>query len=86
MSICAGEKAAKVAEMRVRIVLEAGNQNDCEIVLDAAQAFEEAIASSGETKSVFFYENSRPVLATLEKYRLKATTTFWHRKFRHQSV
>lgn len=76
-----GRESGEVAEMLCRIVLEAGNQNDCKIVLDAAQAFEEAIAQIKENEVVvFFYEKLAPVLATLEKYGAKATTGFYASK------
>jgi len=72
-----GRKSGEVAEMLRRIVLDAGNQKECEIALDAAQAFEEAIAQIKENEViVFFYEKLAPVLATLEKYGAKATTGF----------
>ena len=72
-----GREKGEVAEMLCRLVLEAGNQSGCKIVLDAAQAFEEAIAEIEENEVVvFFYEKIAPVLATLEKYGAVATTTF----------
>ncbi|HXG83486.1 MAG TPA: Mur ligase family protein [Pyrinomonadaceae bacterium] len=72
-----GRKSGEVAEMLCRIVLEAGNQNECKIVLDATKAFEEAIAEINENEVVvFFYEKLAPVLATLEKYGAVAATTF----------
>jgi UDP-N-acetylmuramyl tripeptide synthase len=72
-----GRESGEVAEMLCRLVLEAGNQSDCKIVLDAAQAFEEAIAEIKENEVViFFYEKLAPALATLKKYGAKATTTY----------
>lgn len=72
-----GRAKGEVAEMLCRIVLEAGRQTDCKIVLDAAQAFDDAIAGIEENEVVvFFYEKLAPVLATLEKYDARATTNF----------
>ncbi|MDQ3132021.1 MAG: cyanophycin synthetase [Acidobacteriota bacterium] len=72
-----GRKSGEVAEMLCRLVLEAGNQSECKIVLDATQAFEEAVAQIRENEViVFFYEKLSPTLATLEKYDATATTTF----------
>ena len=72
-----GRKSGEVAEMLCRLVLEAGNQSECKIVLDAAQAFEEAIAEIKENEVVvFFYEKLQSVLTILEKYGAIATTTF----------
>jgi cyanophycin synthetase len=72
-----GRAKGEVAEMLCRIVMEAGRQTDCKIVLDAAQAFDDALACIEENEVVvFFYEKLAPVLATLEKYGAKATTTF----------
>ncbi len=72
-----GRKSGEVAEMLCRLVLEAGNQSECKIVLDAARAFEDAIAEIQENEViVFFYEKLAPALATLEKYGAVATTTF----------
>lgn len=72
-----GREMGEVAEMLCRLVLEAGNQSECKIVLDAAQAFEDAIAEIKENEVVvFFYEKLAPALATLEKYGATATTTF----------
>ncbi len=72
-----GRETGEVAEMLCRLVLEAGNQNECKIVLDAAQAFEDAVAEIKENDIiVFFYEKLAPALATLEKYGAVATTTF----------
>ncbi len=72
-----GREKGEVAQMLCRLVLEAGNQSECKIVLDAAQAFEDAIAEIKENEViVFFYEKLPPALATLEKYGAVATTTF----------
>jgi len=73
-----GRRSGEIAEMLYQLILEAGNQSECKIVLDAAQAFEEAIAEIKENEVVvFFYEKLAPVLATLEKYgAVAATTTF----------
>jgi cyanophycin synthetase len=72
-----GREKGEVAEMLCRIVLEAGNQNECKVVLDAAQAFEDAIANIKENEViVFFYEKLEPVLATLEKYGARAANGF----------
>ena len=63
---------------RSRLVLEAGNQSECKIVLDAERAFEEAIAEIEENEViVFFYEKLAPTLATLEKYGAVAATTIF---------
>ncbi len=72
-----GRERGEVAEMLHKIVLETGAQKDCKIVLDAAQAFDDAIAHIGENEVVvFFYEKLAPVMATLEKYGAVATTEF----------
>ncbi len=72
-----GRKSGEVAQMLCRLVLEAGNQNECKIVLDAAQAFDNAIAEIKENEViVFFYEKLAPALATLEKYGAVAATGF----------
>ncbi len=72
-----GREKGEVAQMLCRLVLEAGNQSECKIVLDAAQAFEDAIGDIEENEViVFFYEKLPPVLATLEKYGAVAATTF----------
>lgn len=72
-----GRESGEVAEMLCRLVLEAGNQNECKVVLDAERAFEEAVAEIKEDEVVvFFYEKLAPVMATLEKYGAVATTTF----------
>lgn len=72
-----GRESGEVAQMLCRLVLEAGNQNECKIVLDASQAFDEAIAEISENEVVvFFYEKLAPVLATLEKYGATVATEF----------
>lgn len=72
-----GREKGEVAEMLCKLVLEAGNHNECEIVLDAAQAFEKAIREIKENEVVvFFYEKLPPVLATLEKYGAIAADQF----------
>ncbi|MEP6902347.1 MAG: Mur ligase family protein [Actinomycetota bacterium] len=72
-----GRESGEVAQMLCRLVLEAGNQSECKIVLDAAQAFEDAIAGIKENEVVvFFYEKLAPVLATLEKYGAVAAHEF----------
>lgn len=72
-----GRASGEVAEMLCRIVLEKGNQRECKIVLDAALAFDDAIANIEENEVVvFFYEKLAPVLATLEKYGATAADTF----------
>ncbi len=72
-----GRESGEVARMLCRLVLEAGNQNECQIVLDAAQAFEDAVAEIKENEViVFFYEKIAPVLATLEKYGSVAVNEF----------
>lgn len=72
-----GREAGEVAEMLCKLVLETGNQNECKIVLDAAQAFEDAIREIKENEVVvFFYEKLPPVLATLEKYGAIAADKF----------
>lgn len=64
-----GRKSGEVAEMLCRLVLAAGNQSECKIVLDAAQAFEDAIAGIEENEVVvFFYEKLEAVLNILKKY------------------
>ncbi|MEJ7846466.1 MAG: Mur ligase family protein [Pyrinomonadaceae bacterium] len=72
-----GRESGEVAEMLCRLVLEAGNQNECKVVLDAAQAFEDAVADIKENEVVvFFYEKLAPALRTLEKFGAVAATTF----------
>ena len=72
-----GREKGEIAQMLCRLVLEAGNQSECKIVLDAAQAFDDAIGDINENEVVvFFYEKLPPVLATLKKYGAVATTTF----------
>lgn len=64
-----GRKKGEVAEMLRELVVNAGNQNECQIALDAEQAFEDAIARIEENEVVvFFYEKLEPALATLKKY------------------
>lgn len=63
--------------MLCRIVLKAGNQSECEVVLDAAEAFEKAITGIKKDEViVFFYEKLPPVLATLEKYGAEPAAGF----------
>ncbi len=72
-----GRESGEVAEMLRQIVLENGNQKDCKIVLDAAQAFDDTIREIKKNEVVvFLYEKLPPVLATLEKYGAKATANF----------
>ncbi len=72
-----GRQSGEVAQMLCRLVLQAGNQSECKIVLDAAQAFDDAIAEIRENEVVvFFYEKLAPALATLEKYGAVAATGF----------
>lgn len=72
-----GRESGEVAQMLCRLVMEAGNQSECKIVLDASQAFDDAISEIKKNEVVvFFYEKLATALATLEKYGAAAATTF----------
>jgi UDP-N-acetylmuramyl tripeptide synthase len=72
-----GRQQGEIAEMLNRLASEAGKQNECEVVLNAEEAFEREIAAIRENEViVFFYEKLEPVLETLKKYGAVPTTTF----------
>ena len=63
--------------MLKQLAIEAGKNSECEIVLNAEDAFAREIANIKETEVVvFFYEKLEPVLETLRKHNAVATTTF----------
>lgn len=72
-----GRREGEIAEMLGQLASEAGKESECEIVLNAEEAFERQIANIKENEVVvFFYEKLDPTLEILKKYNAIAATTF----------
>lgn len=72
-----GRERGEIAEMLEQIAAEIGKRSDCEVVLNAEDAFEREIANIKENEVVvFFYEKLEPVLKTLQKHNAVPATSF----------